>query len=571
MSSYHEEESSIKKRIDEISQLIYEVANGNFDYKLERTSENDELDGIIAGVNMLGEELKSSTVSRDFIESIYKGVIDTMIILKPDLRIERVNDVALGKLNFETKELKSQPFEHLIRQDDHEVIQSIRERLKTEDTCHSVEIHLKNKNGDYIPHMASFSTLYDNSRSNLGILVLAKDITEQKEFENQLKIAKEKAESANEAKSNFLANMSHEIRTPLNGILGFIDLLLDSEPNTQQLHYLKLIKVSGESLSKLLNDMLDLNKIEQQKLSLEYLEFDFKEKIYKDLRPYKYLAEEKGIAFKISFDEKIPQYVIGDHVRINQVIRNLVTNAVKFTNSGEIGIRFDLIDQLQEDYVNIGVYVVDSGRGISEEKQKQIFDSFTQEDNSISRKFGGSGLGLTIAKYFVELMQGDISVESPPLSIGKEKGSLFRFNIQVKQTEQLHRPVVKAAPNQLVFDKSYNVLIVDDNEINLTLAKKVLENLGATFETATNGLEAIEKVHQHNFDLIFMDVQMPVMNGWEATTQLRDEGYTLPIIALSANVYKEHVDKCIDVGMNSHVNKPFSKSDIYSVITQFLS
>ena len=259
-------------------------------------------------------------------------------------------------------------------------------------------------------------------------------------------------------------------------------------------------------------------------------------------------------------------------MRINQIVRNLVTNAIKFTNFGQIAVNFKLLGILDNGMTNIGIEVIDSGMGIPDKKQHAIFDSFTQADNSITREFGGSGLGLTIAKFMVELMKGNISVESPPLSIGRDIGSLFKFNIHLHVPKGSSiAPIPELNPSTVKFDKSYHILVVDDNEINLMLAKKVLETLGATYETATNGKEAVDLARENTFDLVLMDVQMPVMDGWLATQQLRQNNFRQPIIALSANVYKEHIDKCLAVGMNGHLRKPFSKVDLYTMISQCIA
>lgn len=562
--------STIKKRIDAINQLIYEVASGNFDYKLERSEQEDELDGLIGGVNMLGEELKASTVSRDFMESIYRGVVDILFVLKPDFTIERINDATVNDLGFSQEELIHKPFKKVVLRKDHDALSKILDRLKTEPTCHNMEIHLNRKDQGYIPTSASFSTLYDNQKHILGTLVIAKDISILKNSEKELMLAKEHAELANLAKTSFLTNMSHEIRTPLNGILGFIDLLLETHTDETQKYYLNLIKSSGDSLAKLLNDILDLNKVEQGKLNLENIKFRL-QSILDTVTPFKFLAEEKGIDFRINFDPALPEFVIGDPSRLSQILRNLLGNALKFTSNGEIVVTFE-VESIKNYHLILKGTVLDTGLGVPKNKQKIIFESFTQADNSTTRKYGGSGLGLTITSHLATLMDGDISVESPPKSLGRTSGSAFTFHVALRVSDTGPPRSITLVPSEnLRFPRPYSILVVDDNEINLTLAKKVLENLGGQVSVAQNGLEAVQSVEGKSFDCILMDIQMPVMDGYEATKKLRDNNCKIPILALSANAFNEQVEKCLEVGMNSYIRKPFTKKEIFNTIEACLN
>lgn len=560
---------ALRKRIDDINQLIYNVAVGNFDYKLDRSDAEDELDGLVGGINMLGEELKASTVSRDYMESIYRGVVDLLFVLRPDFTIERINDATEKELGYSTYELIDKPFRSVIVEENLHILAEVKERLKEEPTCHNIEINIKKKDHQSVPTSASFSTLYDNQKKNLGILIIAKDISILKKSEKELLVAKNHAELANQAKTSFLTNMSHEIRTPLNGILGFIDLLLETKTDETQKYYLELIKGSGDSLSKLLNDILDLTKVERGKLTLERIHFKLNS-FLDTIRPFKFLAEEKGLGFHIHFDENLPAYVVGDPSRLNQIIRNLLANALKFTDSGEISISFYREDQTGADFVLVGK-VVDSGLGIPREKQKVIFDSFIQADSSTTRKYGGTGLGLTITSHLTELMEGNIEVESPPASEGMDKGTAFTFRVKLEIGDEQSVSNQDFPAEKLKFTKPYRILVVDDNDINLTLAKKVLENLGGNVTVARNGAEAVQQVENGQFDFVLMDIQMPIMDGYEATRKLRERKHFLPIIALSANAFSEQIDKCLAVGMDAHIRKPFTKKDIFMRIESLLS
>lgn len=570
MSSQDSTEEYIKNRIDDISKLIYEVAAGNFDYKLEMTDLEGELEGLIGGINMLGEELKSSTVSKDFMESIYRGVADILIILRTDLTIERVNDMVTNHLGYTPQELVGAPFKKLIADKDVDNLTEIKESLAKDNSYHAVDLKLKRKDNTYLETSASFSALYDNQKNHLGTIIIAKDITLLKESERQLKVAKEKAEAASLAKSSFLANMSHEIRTPLNGMLGFIELLSETPTTEVQEQYLQMVKVSGESLSKLLNDILDLNKVEQGKLSLESIKFVLEDSIKACLYPYKYQANERGLSFEFEFDPKLPSMVIGDPSRLNQVIRNLVGNALKFTEKGSIQAKFKL-DSMTKDNFVMECQIIDTGIGIPEDKKERIFESFTQADNSTTRRFGGSGLGLTISKHLITLMSGEIYLESPALSLGRDSGSVFTVKVPLQIDDSLYNPQELPTKFKPTFERSYEVLVVDDNDVNLILAQKILESMGLHVSVARNGREAVNTALKKKFDIIFMDVQMPIMDGYTASSKLRQSNYFGPIIALSANVYNEDIKRCYESGMNGHLRKPFTKKEIYNKVLSLVS
>jgi signal transduction histidine kinase/ligand-binding sensor domain-containing protein/CheY-like chemotaxis protein len=396
---------------------------------------------------------------------------------------------------------------------------------------------------------------------------------------HEAETARVSAENASRAKSGFLANMSHEIRTPLNGILGFTDLLIRNQPTEENRKYLELIRSSGDTLLRLLSDILDLNKIEQGKLTIENIRFRFAETIQQTLLPYQYRSNEKGLSFTMQFDKRIPDFIIGDPTRIKQLLINLVSNSIKFTEQGGIAVLFE-VEQEQiktGDYFYIRGMVTDTGIGVPEDKQKLIFDTFTQADGSFTRKYGGSGLGLSIVKQLCRLMQGDIRLISPAIEkpIDTENPGatfVFRFKVEAASDSEIR----EAEPNSLAgnlfqFRTQYRVLLVEDNKINQLLASTILENFGFEVITADDGLQGLEKIKEEDFDLVLMDVQMPVMDGYESTQAMRALGISLPIIGLTANVYKEDIDKCIEAGMNSHLGKPFTEADLYGELKKWLA
>lgn len=390
---------------------------------------------------------------------------------------------------------------------------------------------------------------------------LMTEILIRKDSEESLKLAKQKAEDSLEFKQRFLANMSHEIRTPMNGILGMSKLLQSADLDKKNKTRLDSIRSSAKNLLVIINDILDLSKIESGKLELEEIGFDLKKMLGEIISSVEYLAAEKDLVIDREVPPELEDLVmIGDPVRLGQILTNLVSNGIKFTQQGKVSISCKLIDPQRIEFS-----VSDTGIGIPEEKLKTIFNSFSQADSSTTRKFGGTGLGLTISKQLVELHKGKLHVNSI-----EGIGTRFHFSIPFRRGSMEDLPVSKrTAPGKLDV-KGLNILLVEDNKINQVYAMSVLEEEGMDLVLAENGLEAIELLRdRHDFDVILMDIQMPIMGGEEATQIIRTElKLSTPIIALTANALNGEMEKYLDCGMDAYVSKPFDDTELVSVIAR---
>ena len=404
-----------------------------------------------------------------------------------------------------------------------------------------------------------------------GHLWSYKDVTLRKFEENELLKSKELAEASSIAKEQFLSTMSHEIRTPMNAVIGMTQLLMNKEPKEDQVEYLNAIKYSADNLLGLINNILDFSKIESGKITLENNDFDITDLVQKIKNIFKYQSEEKGLKFSIHLDHEVDQYLKGDTVRLNQILTNLVGNALKFTEFGRVEILISKVATAAQK-INILFEIRDTGIGIDPEKADKIFERFTQANSDTTRKYGGTGLGLTITKLLVELLGGTIYLESQV-----NRGSSFfvelPFDLGSKDNVVQSGLKLKEMEGQL---SGKTILLVEDNKLNQFIASEFIKNSGIAVLTAENGKEALQQLEHHsNIDLILMDLQMPVMDGYTATEHIR-KNYngkyeTLPIIALSAATSVEVRNKVAAVGMNDYVSKPFEFQSLYIKIAQYLT
>ncbi len=514
--------------------------------------------GTITDINYLKELEEKSKNSEELLISINQNITEAIYRSTTKEGLIYINKSFIDMFGFNS-------YEEAIKTPIHELYDSHQDRdvvikeLLQQKTIHNKEVLLRKKSGETFWGLIS-TICIENENGNCYFDGAIRDISSIKLIEEQLIQAKEMAEAAAKAKGLFLSTMSHEIRTPMNAVIGIANLLLNENPSKEQLESLQTLKFSAESLMYLINDILDFSMIDAGKIELESTEFNLSQLLVNIKQSFISKAEEKGLKLHVQIDPELPQILIGDPIRVAQIITNLISNAVKFTEIGEINLEAKVIENTSESTV-INFNIKDTGIGIPPDKIPYIFEHFIQASSDTTRKYGGTGLGLAITKKLIELFDSQISVKS---DVGV--GTKFFFDLRFINSDQLNliiepKKLIKIEPLT-----GMKILLVEDNNINVFVVARFLKNWDITYDVAQNGAIALDMHHKSRYDLILMDLQMPVMDGYEATTAIRLKDKKTPIIALTANAFSDIKLKVMEVGMNDYITKPFDPDDLYKKI-----
>lgn len=561
-----------KKRAEELI-----IADKELDYqnieKEKRAFENSELEAISASLKLASQ----------YSLSLIEASRDPLVVISPEGKITDMNEATARITGLTRKELTGTDFLDYFTepQKARQVYQEVFAKGSVADS----PLTLRHADGKLTDVLFNGSVYKDDRENVLGVVIVARDVTDQKRVATELneaivfaelavdiaeeaKVKAEKstliAENAVKAKQQFLSNMSHEIRTPMNAIIGFTKVLLKTELTAKQKEYLLAIKMSGDALIVLINDILDLAKVDAGKMTFEQTPFKMATSISAMIHLFETKIQEKNLKLVKEYDRNIPEVLVGDPVRLHQIILNLVSNAVKFTSKGKINVSVSLLSE-DEKKATIQFSVTDTGIGIPGDKIGKIFENFQQASSGTSRLYGGTGLGLAIVKQLVESQGGTIHVNSKI-----NEGSTFSFELSFLKTTS----EAEAESNNVELDgdlKNIKVLVVEDILLNQLLMKTLLDDFGFERDIAENGKIAIEKLRLNTYDVILMDLQMPEMNGFEATDYIRNIlNLDVPIIALTADVTTVDLAKCKSVGMNDYIAKPVDERVLYSKIVGFV-
>lgn len=584
---------------------------------------HDEIGQLAVAFNDMTEKLRSTTVSREYMEKLIDSMNDVLIVISPEGVVQSVNRAYCELFEYKPNEVIGRRIEEFGKIDAPLCIYSAFKHALSDERVHGIECTCLKSSGESVPMLFSMAVMKDESNSPQAVICAAQNITnlkkvqdalhqkqaemeeinrnleamvvsrtaelaigneglraevaERKKKTEELRAARDAAESANKAKSEFLANMSHEMRTPLNSIIGGADYLDSATLTPDQQRCLTMIRQAGDSLLVLINDLIDLSRIEAGQFEIVSHPFNLPDTLERALLMLGRNADKKQIQLNLEIAPNVPRLLNGDQMRLQQVLVNLLSNAIKFTDvNGTVQVSV-MSAAGQDGLIPVTFEVRDTGIGIDPSKLNMIFESFAQADASITRRYGGSGLGLTISRKLVEAMNGTIQVTSMP-----GVGSTFSFTINFGKLENLAECLPKlptiesehvAVPDQTISsEKTKRILLVDDSLENRQLMRLLLLKMPFKLDEAVNGQEAIDLFKKNSYDLIFMDVQMPVMDGYTATRMIRrieeksDRKKTI-IVALTAHVYESDIRACLDAGCDDHVAKPFKKKTLMQCLS----
>ncbi|MGB0404297.1 MAG: PAS domain S-box protein [Salibacteraceae bacterium] len=534
--------------------------------------ENGRFEGISAVARDITKQKESlKAIQRS--EEKYRNIISNMNLglleVDMDEHILQTNQSFCEMIGYSEDELLGKVASEIILKGENRNFMAEKNASRKNGISDAYEMKVKDKSGNLKWWLISGGPLFNDKGEQTGSLGIHLDITDQKKLEVELKEAKNQAELSSRAKEIFLANMSHEIRTPMNGILGMARQLEKSELNKDQKFYLKTITSAADHLMVILNDILDLSKIESGHLEIENTNFSILEVIDRTKNILFAKAEEKGLAFFTKLDPAISASCFGDPTRLNQILINLTGNAVKFTSEGSVSIHCNVLHSNEKNQ-RVEFSIQDTGIGMSNDYIEKIYDKFSQEDKSIARKFGGTGLGMSISKQLVELMGGKLKIESK-----KNQGTniTFALNFGIANNElKEESKIYQFDPGEIHERvKGKKILLAEDNEMNQLVVSTSLDYIGLNYDIANNGLEAIEAMKKNEYDLILMDINMPKMDGIDATKNIRESINTeIPIIALTANAMEGANKKYLSAGMSDYLAKPFAEEELFEMLCKWI-
>jgi len=528
------------------------------------------IEGVVIDISDRENAIKNLKNNKEHLKKLIETLPETVFELDADLTITEINKNGLKRLSYNIDDIKNKlNLKDILEPKSYKKLLDYKDKvieMKVPPVFNN-ELTFISKQGTLTQAQVYINPIIEDNKF-AGFRCISIDNTKQKKYQRELVLAKEEAEKANNAKSTFLANMSHEFRTPMNSIIGMTELLLKTDLTDKQFKFLNVITKSAENLLIIINDILDFSKIESNELVFENVSFRIKDVLTSVINTAFYSAKQKGIEINCNYlSYGGDGYIVkGDPVRLNQILLNITDNAIKFTEKGSVNIDISKISETEKTY-EIAFSIIDTGLGIPNDKLEYIFKSFTQASSDTQRKYGGTGLGLTISKHLVEMQGSKLNVESE-----EGKGSRFYFTIEYPKGNQTELVINKEHETELEFelDRNVTILLAEDQMFNQIVVQSMVEDWGFNIDTVENGNEVIKAISEKKYDVILMDIQMPEMDGVTATQLIRSKFdnpiKNIPIIAVTANAYKEDYDKYYKIGINDIISKPFKSKELFDAI-----